>query len=79
MTPTQNNPRNVDEKTAAKRIGMSVSWLQQARFKGRGPRYIKIQKRVLYAVADLDSYTEARKIETSDSQAIARQKPAPGV
>lgn len=51
-----------NEKQAAKYLGMSVKWMQQARCYGRGPKYIKIGRSVRYNVADLDAYVASRTI-----------------
>ncbi len=52
----------VNEKEAAKYLGMSVKWLQQSRCYGRGPKYIKIGRSVRYNVTDLDLYIKSRTI-----------------
>lgn len=52
----------VNEKEAAKYLGMSVKWMQQCRCYGRGPKYIKIGRSVRYNVADLDAYITSRTI-----------------
>lgn len=51
-----------NEKQAAKFLGMSVKWMQQARCYGRGPKYIKIGRSVRYNVADLEAYIASRTI-----------------
>ncbi len=52
----------VDEREAAKYVGMSVSFLRQARMEGNregrtpGPPFVKIGKSVRYLIADLDTW-----------------------
>ncbi len=51
----------------AEYFGIAVSTLEKLRVSGNGPRFIKFGRRVLYAVADLDAYVEARqRSSTSD-------------
>ena len=45
---------------AAQRLGMSVSFLNQARMKGTGPRYLKIGGRVRYRPEDIDAWLGAQ-------------------
>lgn len=52
----------VNEKDAAKYLGMSVKWMQQARCYGRGPKYVKIGRSVRYNIADLDAYIASRTV-----------------
>lgn len=52
----------INEKGAAKYLGMSVKWMQQARCYGYGPKYIKIGRSVRYNIADLDAYIKSRTV-----------------
>jgi len=61
-SPTPN--RTVDEREAATAIGFSASWLRQQRMRGTGPAYIRVGRAVRYAVADLDQFLAAHRIET---------------
>lgn len=45
--------RLMNEKDAARLIGMSVRYLQASRLLGGGPPYVKIGRSVRYAVNDL--------------------------
>jgi predicted DNA-binding transcriptional regulator AlpA len=51
------------EKDAAPIIGMSVSWLQRARWKGGGPEYIKIRngRAVRYELSSLMRWIEVNR------------------
>ena len=46
----------LDTATAAKRLGMSPSFLAKARMRGVGPRYRKLGRAVRYAYADVDHW-----------------------
>ncbi len=45
-----------DTAGAAKRLGVSESFLAKARMNGTGPRYYKLQRVVRYTQADLDRW-----------------------
>ena len=45
---------------AAKRLGVSASFLEKQRHFGGGPAYAKLGRAVVYREADLDSWVEAR-------------------
>jgi predicted DNA-binding transcriptional regulator AlpA len=40
---------------------ISKSWLDKSRLNGRGPRYVKIGRRVMYDLADLQAWLTGRK------------------
>lgn len=43
---------------AAERLGSKPATMQWWRAMGRGPRYVKIGRRVLYRASDLDAFVE---------------------
>jgi predicted DNA-binding transcriptional regulator AlpA len=49
----------VDEARLAARLGVSRSTLQNWRYSGRGPRWIKLGRLIRYRIADVDSFLEA--------------------
>ena len=49
----------LDTAAAAKRLGVSQSFLAKARMNGTGPRYRKLGRAVRYAQADLDHWLRA--------------------
>jgi len=55
--------RVLTDKEAAYYIGMSQSWLRQARCQGRkdAPPFIKIGRSVRYLVEDLDSWLQQHR------------------
>lgn len=54
---------------AADYLGCSESHLNNMRSQGRGPRYLRLGKRVFYRASDLDAYVERAVVETADSRA----------
>ena len=58
----------IDTDAAAKRLGLSASWLTKARMSGDGPVFVKANKRVLYRPEDLRIWVEThRRRSTSDA------------
>lgn len=59
--------RGLSEKAAAQYIGMSRSFLRQARMDGKrrnrtpGPPFSKVGRRVLYLLDDLDAWLEEHR------------------
>lgn len=52
---------------AARHLGISPSTLAKWRLSGKGPRYVKAGRRVLYRPADLDAWqAENTRRSTSD-------------
>jgi len=52
---------NVDTRRAAELIGMSTRTLEKWRGEGNGPPFLKLGRRVLYAVADLEEWIGSRR------------------
>jgi predicted DNA-binding transcriptional regulator AlpA len=57
----------INVKEAAIYTGISVSKLNKLRTYGGGPKYFKIGERVVYAIADLDTWMN-RHIRENTSQ-----------
>ena len=57
----------LDPAVVARRIHVPVRTLANWRYRGEGPEYVKIGKRVLYTSAGLATYIEARVITPSRS------------
>jgi predicted DNA-binding transcriptional regulator AlpA len=57
------SPRTLTEFEAARYIGMSRSWLAQARMTGdaKAPPFLKIGRAVRYLRSDLDNWLEQRR------------------
>ncbi len=65
-----NNDMLVDTKSAARIIAMSIGWLNAARLKGTGPRFVRVgAKAVRYRVSDLEAWLAANTIEPKSSVA----------
>ncbi len=52
---------NVDTRRAAELIGMSRRTLEKWRSEGTGPPFLKLGRRVLYSVADLEEWIQSRR------------------
>jgi hypothetical protein len=50
---------HLDQKGLAKRWLISPRTLEQWRWQGRGPRYLKIGGRVIYRLAEVEAYEAA--------------------
>ena len=83
MRPMPNQPQAAPAATqparyltndeAAEFLRLSPRTLEKQRVIGGGPRFRKFGRRVMYAVADLESWADARSFEmTSDPDYAAR-------
>lgn len=70
MTTTTIQPRALRETPAAAYTGHAPGTLRNMRHQGRGPRYIKAGRTVLYAVADLDDWLDG--LPSLEPVAVAR-------
>ncbi len=73
--PDDSPPRTLTDPETARYIGMSGSWLRQARMTGNpdAPPYIKIGRSVRYLREDLDAWLEQRRrVSTSDPGPVSR-------
>lgn len=52
---------------SAQYIGLGVWWLKQARRKGVGPAYLRINRSIRYRVEDLDAWLKAHRVKTRES------------
>jgi predicted DNA-binding transcriptional regulator AlpA len=60
-------PRYLRTPDAAKVVGLSIRTLEKHRIYGTGPRYSKLEGRVVYAVEDLQAWVQSgAKASTSD-------------
>jgi hypothetical protein len=64
--------KNLTEQEAADIYGPSVHWFRRARWKGDGPRFIKLAGSVYYPTTELDVYFNARLVK-STSEAESRK------
>lgn len=73
MTADPNKPAAVflDNREAADYLKLSPRTLEKHRVTGGGPRFRKFGRRVVYAVADLEAWANARICEdTSDANYV---------
>ena len=49
----------LDQKTAAKLLGLSVRTLERHRLAGTGPRYARLGRLIRYRKSDLDDWVQA--------------------
>lgn len=61
---TREPPAALSTEAVAVYIGLSVSWLEQARLHPErdGPPFIRIGKRVVYMRSDLDAWLDRRRV-----------------
>jgi len=70
---TREDRRLLNEKDAAPRLGVSVRTLQAWRIRGNGPKFVKLNRKVLYRPEDLDGFVEAGlRTSTTDPGSSAR-------
>ena len=59
--PNSNEQRTLKSRQAARYMGMSESWLRQARMTGSGPPFLKLGRSVRYFLGDLDRWLEEQR------------------
>ena len=64
--------RRLNTRDAAAYLGVKPGTLEVWRSIGRGPRYMKLGTRVLYEIADLDTYAAAKVVETVETIEITK-------
>lgn len=62
--PVQVPASLLSERDAARYIGMSVHFLQQARVRGRGPAFMRIGRSVRYSWEDLQEWLDSQRVRT---------------
>ena len=63
---------NLNETEAAEQYGPSVHWFRRARWKGDGPKFIKLSGAIFYPVVELDKFFNDRLVK-STSEVSARR------
>jgi helix-turn-helix protein len=63
---------HLDQKDLAKRWLISPRTLEQWRWQGRGPRYLKIGGRVVYRLSDIEAF-ESTRIHANTVGAVDRE------
>ena len=62
--------RWVNTEEAARHIGLAVSTLEKARLYGNSPPYSKAGRSVRYRLSDLDTWMNARVVESTSQQRL---------
>ena len=57
------SPSVVDERGAATLLGIAPATLRNIRSQGRGPKYCRVGRRVVYRVRDVDAYLDAHAVD----------------
>lgn len=70
--PTIDFHRRVDTEGASRLSGLAISTLENLRYLGGGPRFIKLGRKVLYDPADIRIWLDAHKV-SSTSESIANK------
>jgi len=79
MTNFSNLQKAVNEKVAARYIGMSVPFLRQSRMgdarenRTPGPPYLKLGRSIRYLIEDLDAWLTAHRVE-QDKEGIINER-----
>jgi hypothetical protein len=77
-TPTQSEPARPDRyltnEEAAAFLRLSPRTLEKQRVLGGGPRFRKFGRRVLYAMADLEAWADARAFEMTSDPGYASRR-----
>lgn len=60
----------LDPPAAAQRLGLVAGTLANWRFRGIGPRFVRVNRQIRYDPRDLDAWVDERKVN-STSEAMA--------
>lgn len=60
----------LDPPAAAQRLGLVPGTLANWRFRGIGPRFVRVNRQIRYDPRDLDAWVDERKVN-STSEAMA--------
>jgi predicted DNA-binding transcriptional regulator AlpA len=63
-------PRALTEREVADRLGLSVATLRAWRFRGKGPRYLRLGRAVRYLPADIDDFVRTSAVDTRRDSAL---------
>ncbi|MCR6700972.1 MAG: helix-turn-helix domain-containing protein [Dokdonella sp.] len=78
VAATAQPPRYLNNDEAAAYLRLSPRTLEKQRVIGGGPRFRKFGRRVMYAVADLDTWADSRSFEATSDPEYAEQHSADG-
>lgn len=63
---------NLNEHEASELYGPSIHWFRRARWKGNGPKFIKLAGAVLYPVVELEAFFNDRIVKSTSEASIRR-------
>ena len=58
----------VDEHGAAARLGIAPTTLRNIRSQGRGPKYSRVGRRIVYRIRDVEAYLDAHAVDPEANQ-----------
>lgn len=61
---------------AALRLGLSKSTLAKMRLSGKGPKYIKLGRRVGYLQSDIDQWIQSNKFQSTSEYDLIENRTA---
>lgn len=64
--PNTSPPDTADPKEVAPVLHTTLQGLAQMRFRGTGPKFIKVGKKVLYRWTDVNAYLDANTMQRTD-------------
>ncbi len=53
-----------DERTAARLVNVSQSYLRQLRMAGKGPAYCRLGRTIRYRIVDVEKWLVGHRVET---------------
>ena len=65
----------LNQTEAGSLLGLSVRTLERFRWDGRGPKYLKLGRRVVYAREDLTAWAESRRRASTSDTATPPARP----
>ena len=68
MLNTAIEPLYINEVKAAMRYGYSRQWFQRCRWEGAGPKFLKINSKVLYPIKETDAWFASFGLQQSTSE-----------
>lgn len=66
-------PAHLNQLELARRWSMSPRTLERWRWTGEGPHFLKIGKRVIYPLAEIEAFETERLMAGTSGRAIARR------
>lgn len=58
----------ISEKEAARRYAYSIHWFRRARWMGNGPPFIKVGRRIMYVLKEIDAWFKQHRRYQSTSE-----------